>query len=321
MRKALIIGINDYPQNKLRGCKNDAISIRKLLNENEDSSHNFDTMLLLDEKATYENIQKALDELYENDDEVTILYFSGHGYDDNKDGTFVTVDMKPILFKDIMSRISMTKCKYNIVFLDCCHSGKMGNCSAIGDKTVLSNNTVILTACRENEGAIDEILSGHGTFTNLLIGALQGGASDLLGRITPGSIYAYIDQALSSWQQRPYFKANVSAFVSLRSVKKKISVEDLKKGMSYFPTADYEYELDSSYEDTNVKKSRFHKPIKPYAAKTNVEIFKIFQKMNQNGLLIPKDEDYMYFAAMHSKKIVLTELGKHYWRLCKNERI
>ena len=48
---------------------------------------------------------------------------------------------------------------------------------------------------------------------------------------------------------------------------------------------------------------------------------KLLQKMNQNGLVVPTNEKYMYYAAMNNSTVCLTELGKHYWNLYKNNRI
>ncbi|MDD4070322.1 MAG: caspase family protein [Candidatus Izemoplasmatales bacterium] len=322
MKKALIIGINKYPKdNRLYGCVNDAIEMNHLLEFNEDETHNFDVKTLIDDEATYSQIKMSIEELYKNNDNLTLLYFSGHGYDNKDDGSIVTVDLKTIMFKDIMQHISLSKSKYNVIILDCCFSGKLGSDARIGDKTVLGDNTVILTACRPTEYAVDDGLTNHGTFTNLLLGALRGGASDILGRITPGSTYSYIDQALGSWEQRPYFKANVSSFVSLRNVCPRILMKDLKFGMSLFNKEDSLYLLDPSYEDTNYRGNREHKAIRPYAKKEHIVRMKILQKMNQNGLVIPVDEQFMYFAAMKTKNIKLTELGRHYWNLCKNGRI
>ena len=42
--------------------------------------------------------------------------------------------------------------------------------------------------------------------------------SDVIGRITPASVYALIDQTLGAWGQRPLYKANVQSFVTLREV-------------------------------------------------------------------------------------------------------
>ena len=79
--------------------------------------------------------------------------------------------------------------------------------------------------------------------------------------------------------------------------------------------------LDPSYEETNVKGNRQYSAIKPYAKKENVLKMKLLQKMNQNGLVIPTSEKYMYYAAMNNSYVGLTELGKHYWNLYKNNRI
>lgn len=322
MRKALVIGINNYPgKNKLRGCVNDATAIDSLLKINGDESHNFDVKLLLDDEATKDNIVKSIKNLYKNNDDVSLLYFSGHGMCGEDDGSLISVELEPIWFKEIMEEISKAHTKYNVIILDCCFSGKFANESYIGDKTILSDNTVVLTACRPDEPAVDNRIIKHGTFTSLLMSALEGGSSDLLGRITPASIYTYIDQALGSWDQRPYFKANVSSFVSLRNVSPKISIQQLKDGLKYFEKEDSEYLLDPSYEFTNVKGSKEHKAIKPYARDKNVIIMKLLQKFNQNGLIVPVDEEFMYFAAMHSKPVRLTELGKHYWRLANKGRI
>lgn len=321
MRKALIIGINKYDRCELFGCVNDAKHVKNLLIENEDKSHNFDIMELINENATADNIISAIEDLYKNDDELTILYFSGHGYDNHNDGAIVCVDNKPLGFQTLMNYVQNAKSKYNVIILDCCYSGKLANYYQIGDKTILPNNTVILTACRPEEPAIDNLEVNHGTFTNLLIGALNGGASDILGRITPGSIYSYIDQALGSWEQRPYFKANVSSFVSLRNANPRIELAELKEGLSLFINPSHLLRLDPSYEETNVKGNRQHAAIKPYAKKENVLKMKLLQKMNQNGLVIPTSEKYMYYAAMNNSYVGLTELGKHYWNLYKNNRI
>lgn len=322
MKKALIIGINQYPNpNKLKWCVNDALCLNDLLLLNENFTHNFDTKLLLDSEATKDSILENIKKLYKNHDDVSLLYFSGHGYDDKNDGGLISVDDKKITFKEIMRYIELANTKYNIVILDCCFAGKIGNDFYIGDKTVLSENTVILTACRSNEEAIENASLNHGTFTNLLIAALKGGAADLLGRITPASIYSYIDQALSSWEQRPFFKANVSSFLSLRDVNPKVTIEVLKQGLSLFSSADDLFQLDPSFEYTNIKSNKEHKPKKPYAKKENVEKMQILQKLNQNGLVVPVDEAFMYYAAMNSKKVMLSELGKHYWNLVKKERI
>ena len=59
----------------------------------------------------------------------------------------------------------------------------------------------------------------------------------------------------------------------------------------------------------------------PYATEENTRIFSDLQKLEGIGLVIPVDEEHMYFAAMNSKSCELTAIGKQYWRLVKEKRI
>ena len=77
---------------------------------------------------------------------------------------------------------------------------------------MLGEGLTILSACCSNECA--EELNGRGTFTSLLVDALNGGAADVMGHVTPGGVYAYIDKALGPWDQRPVFRTNVNSFGS-----------------------------------------------------------------------------------------------------------
>jgi hypothetical protein len=99
-----------------------------------------------------------------------------------------------------------------------------------------------------------------------------------------------------------------------------VSIEVLRKLTEYFPTPVEHYSLDPSYEDTNTLQIE-HKVIKPYAKPKNVAKFKDLQKLQSIGLVVPIDEQFMYFAAMNSTACRLTNLGYHYWKLVKDNRI
>ncbi len=45
MKKAVVIGINNYPFAQLKGCINDANSVAAILKTNEDGSPNFDVKI------------------------------------------------------------------------------------------------------------------------------------------------------------------------------------------------------------------------------------------------------------------------------------
>jgi hypothetical protein len=78
-RRALIVGINEYPApNRLPSCVRDAEGMRQLLQ----TQLGFEVAFLTDRDATAKNVFKALDELF-NDvspSDRIVFYFSGHGY-------------------------------------------------------------------------------------------------------------------------------------------------------------------------------------------------------------------------------------------------
>ncbi len=323
MRKALVVGINNYPTAPLRGCLNDALAFGNTLEVNGDGSPNFDVRLITDVETKSE-LRGQIRELFAGDSETALFYYSGHGFFDDLGGGFiVTPDYQQndegVSMDEILNIANESKAKNRIIILDCCHSGSFGSPQMSGGKNAqIGEGVSILTASKSDEVSLE--INGHGVFTNLLLDALQGGASDLRGHITPGSIYSYIDQALGPWDQRPVFKTNITRFTSLRTVNPQVPLDVLRKLTKYFETAEGNYKLDPSFEFTNDPKIE-HNYIEPYASEDRVAIFKELQKLASVGLIVPVDEQHMYFAAMNSKSCRLTALGFHYWRLVKDKRI
>jgi hypothetical protein len=321
MRKALVVGIDSYRNSPLRGCVNDANAFATIIESNGDGSPNFDVRQL-SETISSGDLRAQVTELFMGDNEVALFYFSGHGGDFGIDTHLITTDFsdsnRGLSMTELLKIVSRSTATNKVIILDCCHSGNAGVDPLAGkDESVLYKGVTILTASRGNESAME--INGHGVFTNLLLSALRGGAADIRGQITPGSIYAYIDQALGGWGQRPVFKTNVTTFNAIRNVSPKVPLEVLRKIVTYFPTAEHHFELDPSFEQTN-KEAIEHKIIEPYANDDNVEIFKDLQKMQSVGLVIPVGAQHMYFAAMESRACKLTALGFHYWLLARGKR-
>lgn len=313
MRKALVVGIDNYPTTPLHGCINDASAFANTMEKNGDGSPNFAVKLQTD-VPTKSGLKALIIELFSGDSDIALLYFSGHGDLNTIGGYIVTPDYKQydegVSMDEILTIANKSKAKDKIIILDCCHSGAFGSPATSGGTTAqIIEGVVVLTASRDSEAALE--VNGHGVFTSLLLDALQGGATDLRGHITPGSVYAYIDQALGPWDQRPVFKTNVTRFTSLRTINPQVPTEILRKIIEYFPTPEQTYALDPSYEDTN----------KDIAKPENVLIFKNLQQFQSVGLVIPVDAEFMYFAAMNSTSCKLTALGYQYWRLVKEKRI
>lgn len=316
MRKALCVGINYYSIGELYGCVNDAKAVANTLKRNYDSTLNFETNVLLaeDEYSAINraDLKSAIEDLFAGDSEIALFYFSGHGYLETTGGYIVSSDSTTgddgVSLRDILTYASNSKATNKIIILDSCFSGIAGTINQFEEFSLISEGTTILTACGRNQYATEE--NGHGLFTSLLVDALSGGATNLLGEVTPGSVYAYIDQSLGAFQQRPLFKTNIKNFVPLTKCKPPIALSELHLITELFKSSDYEFMLDPTYEFTE------DECIEEHCSK-----FKILQHYNRLNLVVPVGEEHMYFAAMNSKSCKLTPLGKHYWNLVKNSRI
>jgi hypothetical protein len=326
MKKALLIGINDYPNgNRLTGCVEDINNLKAVIERNSDGKVNFYVKLMPDEQSS-EKAMDAIKELFNDTSDMAMLYFSGHGYVNDTGAEIVFPDnirttgsyYKGIQMKDIMEVVNASKVRNKIVILDCCHSGNMGKYKLEETGSLLSTGVSILTACREDETAME--MGGHGIFTEQLCEALRGGAADFLGNITMGGVYAYIDRAFGAWGQRPIFKTNVTEFAPIKTVTPNVPLSEILKLTDLFETDNSAIHLDPSFEFTNDPKEE-HKLLEPYAISENVAKFKTLQKLQSVGFVKPVGEEHMYFAAMNSKSCILTELGKYYWRLVKHNKI
>lgn len=322
MRKALLVGIDEYLQCPLHGCCNDAEAIKKLLSKNENNTPNFSVKMENNVK-TKGRLKQLIKECFAGDSDVALFYYSGHGYVDSTGGYLVTPDYSEedcgVSLQDVLAIANASSCKDKIVVLDSCYSGTLGNIAVMNQKTsIIGEGVTILTASRSSETSME--INGHGVFTALLIEALKGGAADAVGHISLGGIYAYIDKALGPWEQRPVFKTNVTRFTSLRDVVPQVDIEIIHRICKYFENEESNYQLDPSYEPTNSPEDD-HQIIEPYAQNDHTKIFADLQKLEGVGMVKPVGTEHMYFAAMESKKCKLTSIGKQYWRLVKNELI
>ena len=320
MKKALVIGIDDYPSVPLNGCVNDANSMTELLQTNGDGSPNFEVSQLNNISTKAEWLD-SLEKLFDGSADIALFYFSGHGSDEGS-GYLVTPDFKRrdlgVPMTEILRLANHSNCGNKIIILDCCFSGKVGESGVIqGTEAFLGEGVTIMSASMRNEVSMEA--SGHGVFTNLLLQGLRGSASDITGKITPASLYSFIDQSLGAWEQRPVFKTNISSFLPIRSIEPRVSKKTLRQLSQFFPNPSDEFRLDPSFEFTN-DPSQVHQVIKPYADENNVSKFKTLQLYESVGLIEPVDTNHMYFAAMESKSCKLTALGLHYWRLSKDRR-
>lgn len=322
MKKALIVGLNKYPDSELNWCNNDALEFKALIETNGDGSPNFDTIIITDE-CSRDCLFKAIQKLFSDDADIAMLYFSGHGTD-QEDGYLCTTDYKEtgcygVKMSDIIDFANMSKCKNKIIILDCCFAAKMGENILRNNTSVLGDGVTIIAASQKWQTSVEDDSVEHGLFTSLLLQGLKGGAADISGNITPANLYSFIDQSLGAWHQRPVFKTNISQFLPIRTIEAKVPKALLRKLSIYFENASDEFKLNPSFEWTNDPQVE-HEIEEPFAKSENVAVFKDLQIFESVGLVEPVGEDHMYFAAMHSKSCRLTALGLHYWKLSKDRR-
>ena len=133
-------------------------------------------------------------------------FFAGHGYIEDTGGFLCSSDCESgddgLSLNELMTFANNSKAKTKIIILDSCHSGQAGNRVDMSHAEIKDGMT-ILTASTADQYAMEVEGGGAGVFTTLLVDALEGSAANLVGDVTPGSIYAHIDQSLGPWKQRP----------------------------------------------------------------------------------------------------------------------
>lgn len=316
MRKALCVGIDCYDKIKdLHGCVNDANGVKAALERNGDGTLNFSVKLLCaTSEASYisrEELKDAVQDLFRDESEIAVFYYAGHGSYDAYGGYLCTSEVERedqgLSLNDLMGIVADSRAQNKIIILDSCFSGQVANLKEMQNYSVLHNGTTILAACDENQYSSEK--NGHGVFTSLLIEALYGGAMNLLGEVSPGSIYSYIDSSLGGWEQRPVFKANIKRFVSLRKNSPPIAIGELRRITEFFITPYDEFALDPTYEPD--KHEADIKDVNP----EHEEIFSVLQKYVKLNLVVPVNAAHMYYAAINHKSCKLTAQGQHYWNL------
>jgi hypothetical protein len=324
MRIALVVGINYYEHgDRLHGCVNDAYSVKTVLERHDGGTVNFDCRLLTGtdsfEQVKRSDLKDKIEQLFKTDAEIALFYFAGHGHIEASGGYLLASDSQRgdagVSLSEILAFANSSLAKNRVIVLDSCHSGIAGTPPGAGQLATLSEGLTVLTASTKDQYATEE--NDRGVFTTLLVDALNGSAANLTGDITPGSVYAHIDQSLGGWEQRPIFKTNVKQFVSLRKSTPPIPLEELQRIIEFFPFPGFSFPLDPTFEPEMKGRDEGM----PLPDPENTRKFAILQKYNRLHLLVPEGVQHMWNAAMESKSCKLTALGEHYRRLVAKGRI
>jgi len=232
---ALIVGISDYQEasfSRLRYATTDAQELAAIL-EGAGQVPAPQIFLLVDEKATLANIERALSDIAARSrpQDTVVIFFSGHGAyvtdtDDDEgvgdrwDEALVPYDGVPqraetLLVDDLLGyRVRRLPVRSTVVLLDACYSGGEGSNLDVGadvpatdigtaPNDIFSNadtdtNIVLLAACNSEQKAFENEEYQHGVFTHFLLSGLEGSAdANADTAITTAEIGAYIQEEMA----------------------------------------------------------------------------------------------------------------------------
>jgi uncharacterized caspase-like protein len=244
---AVVIGISHYAKgggqiNDLQYADRDAQSVLDFLKSPAGGGvADQDSLLLLNEEATTQNVRHALFSFLTKPQEqdTVVIYIAGHGAPDPLDSRnlyLITADTKPDdmggtafpmwQIQDVFERV--LKAKRVITLADTCHSyGFSGLRAGSGQKQ--ANNLInqyleryaakgqraVITASDISESSFEDAKwgQGHGVFTYFLLRGLEGAADrNHDGVVTAGELFAYLQQSVRDATQG---KQNPRAAVGL----------------------------------------------------------------------------------------------------------
>lgn len=332
MKRALLIGIDEYRSSPLAACVADARAMAAVLQRHEDGSRNYDPRLVTSDTSDTEFVSRSrlrtlLAELFENARDADLLfYFAGHGAESPWGSELVTQDYETnslgVSTNDIITLANDSPAREVVLILDCCFSGDLGNLPGLQvsplasafrfGRAILREGVTLLVASRATETSAE--VGGHGAFTRLLLEGLEGAAADHIGNVTALSLYDFASRAFDAWEQRPVFKSHVTQPSVLRVCKPPIDRELLRQLPNYFPAADDRVHLTPEYEGK--------RPIPPGGEPTaQQKAFDYFKQLRNAGLLTTDGNKDLYFVALDSEQVFLTALGRYFWRLAHDDRL
>lgn len=330
MKRALLVGIDDYPGAPLAGCVSDATEMAELLRRHADRTSNYDVRLVTSEIQAIDRprLRSLLGELFENArDAELFFFFAGHGAQTAWGAELVTQDYTTnslgVSLSDVIGLANESPAKEVVLVLDCCYSGDAANLAGIQSAAVaqpfrvptavLREGVTILAASRATEPSAE--IAGHGAFTRLLTEGLEGAAADVLGNVTALSLYAFASRAFGAWEQRPVFKSHVLEPGTVRACSPELDRDLLRRLTMYFPTADARVRMSPAYEGEGRPLPAGH------AGTAEQQAFDYFKRLRNTGLLATEEEADLYFVAIGSKEVFLTRSGRYFWRLAKEDRL
>lgn len=232
IKKALVIGINDYPGsgNDLNGCVNDAMNWKSHL-----ESLGFIVTMLLDEQATRQGIKIGLNNLLVSNPDIAVATYSGHGtqvldtsgdepdgYDEALyvyDGELVDDELREIIVNTRNKQTSL------ICIIDSCFSGTVTRMLPSKQKKAVPRfipnpklpkgfprarrmfeyemPEILLSGSTDSEYSYDAFINGKwcGAFSHYALNGLRSGPFDMTWKWLHNNIGLHLPSA--SYPQHP----------------------------------------------------------------------------------------------------------------------
>ncbi len=210
----LTLSINDYKDDSLdlKFPNNDADKLsQKLKQIGKSVFGTVNTYALKDSQVTKEQIAKKVNEIAQKVDvnDVFVLYISGHGITNDKDGDYYFIPygcangsdvtktaISQKIFKEIMSQIKAVK---SVILLDTCESGTMASKDLLNTSINRFGGNVgsaIIAGASSKQNAIDGYKK-HGIFTYTVLDAMTNKkVYDFEDKISIGDIAQYVSKVL-----------------------------------------------------------------------------------------------------------------------------
>ncbi len=202
---AVVVGIGAYSAMKtLNYTDDDAYQMYAFFKSPEggalDDRH---LELLIDERATAANIERALAEklAIADADDIVVFYYSGHGVD----GYFIPVDFDGVhnllSHKRVEQLFDASAARHKLIVADACHSGGLLAAKAYDSRTTdrlyeafakSQGGTALLLSSRTEEVSLEASGLRSGVFSHFVMRGMRGEADANRDKIvTVGELYDY----------------------------------------------------------------------------------------------------------------------------------
>lgn len=305
MKRACVIDLDGGGSAPWHGRPSDSPAVAELLSRNSDGSPNFQCTVESASEREFDRVRLGstiFEALYEARS-LAVLYLKSQD----------PLRAVKLPFDELLSLVGKSMAADKVLILDVAGPGQGWSDRAMRS-LALPEGMSLLTAGRPMQaGAASR---GAHAFSVLLVRALQGGAADLRGFVTPRGIFSVISESLGASEDRPLYRSGVSRFVPIRTTAAPQVDQHLARLPVLFPSPQAGLRLDPSYEPSNTRErgAAFRDP---EAKPAHTSVMRDLHRLVTLGLVVPIGHEHLAMAALNATSCRLTALGLHYWRLAK----